>query len=78
MLRWNGTELTLAGVPSSLLNLNVLSMLRDRDSNIWVGTSRGVFRYNPSGGSLLGTHGTTGPVAALFEDREGNISLESD
>jgi len=70
VLRWNGTKLSLAGVPSSLLNLDVLSILRDRDVNIWVGTSRGLFRYNANGVSLLST---TGPVAALFEDREGNI-----
>src|SRR5258705_405539 len=65
--RWNGTKLTLAAVPSSLLNLDVLSILRDRDLNIWVGTSRGLFRYNANGVSLLSS---TGPVAALFEDRE--------
>jgi len=73
-LRWSGTKLTLAGVPSSLLNLDVLSILRDRDSNIWVGTSRGLFRYNANGVSLLST---TGPVGALFEDREGNIWIGS-
>jgi PAS domain S-box-containing protein len=72
--RWNGTELTLAGVPSSLLNIDVLSILRDRDSNIWVGTSRGLFRYDANGVSLLST---TGPVTALFEDREGTIWIGS-
>ncbi len=70
VVRWNGTKLTLGGVPSSLLNLDVLSILRDRDSNIWLGTSRGLFRYNANGVSFLST---IGPVAALFEDREGNI-----
>jgi PAS domain S-box-containing protein len=74
VLRWSGTRLTLADVPSSLLNLDVLSILRDRDSNIWVGTDRGLFRYNANGVSLLST---TGPVAALFEDREGNIWIGS-
>jgi ligand-binding sensor domain-containing protein/signal transduction histidine kinase len=74
VLRWSGTKLTLAGVPSSLLNLNVLSILRDRDSNTWLGTSRGLFRYNANGVSLLST---TGLVAALFEDREGNIWIGS-
>jgi ligand-binding sensor domain-containing protein/signal transduction histidine kinase len=74
VLRWNGTKLTLAGVPSSLLNLDVLSILRDRDSNIWVGTTRGLFRYNAKRVSLLST---TGPVGALFEDREGNIWIGS-
>jgi len=70
VLRWSGTNLTSVGVPASLLNLDVLSLLRDRDSNIWVGTSRGLFRYNANGVSLLST---AGPISALFEDREGNI-----
>ena len=64
----------MTGVPSSLLNLDVLSILRDRDSNIWVGTSRGLFRYNANGVSLLSA---TGPAGALFEDREGNIWIGS-
>jgi ligand-binding sensor domain-containing protein/signal transduction histidine kinase len=74
VVRWNGTELTSAGVPPSLLNLDVLSILRDRDSNIWVGTSRGLFRYNANGVSLLSK---SGPISALFEDREGNIWIGS-
>jgi ligand-binding sensor domain-containing protein/signal transduction histidine kinase len=74
VLRWTGTKLTSSGVPSSLQNLDVLSILRDRDSNIWVGTNRGLFRYNANGVSLLST---TGPVTALFEDREGNIWIGS-
>jgi len=74
VLRWNRRELTWAGVPSSLLNLDVRSILRDRDSNIWFGTSRGLFRYNANGFFLLST---TGPVDALFEDREGNIWIGS-
>jgi PAS domain S-box-containing protein len=74
VLRWSGTELTLAGVPSPLLHLDVLSILRDRDSNIWVGTSHGLFRYSVNGVSFLNT---AGPVAALFEDREGNIWIGS-
>jgi PAS domain S-box-containing protein len=73
-LRWNGTNLTLADVPTPLLNLDVHSILRDRDSNIWFGTSRGLFRYNANGVSQLST---TGPVGALFEDREGNIWIGS-
>jgi PAS domain S-box-containing protein len=74
VLRWSGTKLTSEGVPSSLLNLDVLSMLRDHDSNIWVGSSRGLFRYNANGVSLVSA---AGPVGALFEDREGNIWIGS-
>jgi ligand-binding sensor domain-containing protein/signal transduction histidine kinase len=70
VLRRSGPKLGLEGVPSSLLHLDVLSLLLDRDSNIWIGTSQGLFRYNTTGVSSLNI---TGPVSALFEDREGNI-----
>jgi ligand-binding sensor domain-containing protein/signal transduction histidine kinase len=73
MLRWNGSELTRAGLPASLLQVDVLSMIRDRDSNLWVGTTRGFLRFNANGVSSLSTPATSGPVTALFEDREGNI-----
>src|ERR1700685_834786 len=74
LMRWSGTNLTVAGGPSALLNLEVLSLMRDRDSNIWVGTSRGLFRYNANGISLPSA---TEPITALFEDREGNIWIGS-
>jgi ligand-binding sensor domain-containing protein/signal transduction histidine kinase len=75
VMRWNGTELTRAGVPSSLVNVESLSMIRDRDSNIWVGTTRGLLRFNANGVSSVarGTAEAAVAVTALFEDREGNI-----
>jgi ligand-binding sensor domain-containing protein/signal transduction histidine kinase len=75
VLRWNGTALTLAGVPSSLLNLNVLSLLRDRDSNIWVGTNHGLVRVGSKGTAsfVSSTRLAGASITALFEDREGNI-----
>ena len=75
LLHWNGVELTRAGVPSSLLHIEVLSMIRDRDGNIWVGTSRGLLRFNTNGVFPLvrSTSAADAAVTALFEDREGNI-----
>ena len=61
---------TSAGMPPSLLDPDILSLLRDRDSNIWVGTSRGLFRYNAHGVSLSSLEWAS---TAVFEDREGNI-----
>jgi len=74
MMRWNGAELTSVGVPSSLRHTQILSMIRDRDSNVWVGTSDRLIRVNPEEVSL----DTDAPranetVTALFEDREGNL-----
>ena len=75
LMRWNGRELTLAVVPSTLQNVGVLSLIRDRDANIWVGTNQGLVRVSSSSNSSrVSTIPTSfGPVTALFEDREGNI-----
>src|SRR6266566_4201869 len=75
ILRWNGSEVTGAGVPSPLLHAQILSMIRDRDANIWVGTTRGLLRFNANGVSALARNSpaSDSAVTALFEDREGNI-----
>ncbi len=75
LLRWNGSEVTGAGVPSSLLHTQILSMIQDRDANIWVGTARGLLRFNANGISALARSDSPGgsAVTALFEDREGDI-----
>src|SRR6185295_1899908 len=56
-------------------HVQALSMIKDRDSNVWVGTAGGLFRVNRQGTTALSEHdGSSGlPVAALFEDREGNL-----
>lgn len=74
---WTGRKLTQKSAPASLSHVEVLSMIRDRDSNIWVGTTRVLFRFNADGLSSLSGRETGRPVTALFEDREGNIWIGS-
>ncbi len=74
VVRWNGTEITSAGVPLSLRKTRVNSIVRDRDSNIWLATSRGLIRLNAEGVSVDGADTRVNErVTALFEDREGNL-----
>jgi signal transduction histidine kinase/ligand-binding sensor domain-containing protein len=76
IVRWNGTELTSSGVPPSLKHTQALTMIRDRESNIWIGTtSQGLLRVNAAGvASFEGRdHRSRGAVTTLFEDREGNL-----
>ena len=76
VVRWNGSELTRSGVPRALQQIEVLAMIRDRDANFWLGTSRGLLRVNTNGGSFVGRSTfADAPVNAVFEDREGNIWL---
>jgi len=52
VLRWDGAKVTSLTVPLALRHLDVLSMIRDRDSNIWLGTPNGLIRVN-SGGVVM-------------------------
>ena len=74
VLRWDGAKVTLLEVPSAIRHVAVLSMIRDRDSNIWLGTPEGLIRVN-SGGVVLDADNSQTPilVSALLEDREGNL-----
>ncbi len=74
VVRWDGTALVRTGLPPALRQVTALAMVRDRDSNVWVGTSTGLWRVNASGATPLDV--PAGPrvaVTALFEDREGDI-----
>ena len=80
VVRWNGTEITTTGVPAALAGVQALSMVRDRGSNIWIGTaSGGLVRVNGRGASVLGARNERprGAVTALFEDRDGNLWVGS-
>ena len=57
-----------------LARLPVSAMIRDRDLNIWIGTSSGLIRANADGVLLDAPNPhASGGVTALFEDREGNV-----
>ncbi|HTW63801.1 MAG TPA: two-component regulator propeller domain-containing protein [Bryobacteraceae bacterium] len=75
IVRWNGAELTRAGLPPDLDRFQALAMIRDRDGNLWVGTdSRGLLRLNGAGVASLNEKGEPSlAVTAVFEDREGNL-----
>jgi ligand-binding sensor domain-containing protein/signal transduction histidine kinase len=77
VMRWDGAALTTAGVPSSLRHTQALAMIRDRDSNIWVGTAGGLVRVNRDEVSFDTDRETPAPVTALYEDREGNLWVGS-
>lgn len=73
---WDGHNL----VPRSFGNremqhLQVLTMMEDRDRNLWVGTARGLLRYNSVGAAWVraGPNSDRVPVTTLLQDREGDI-----
>ena len=74
VVRWNGVEVTTAGLSASLTHVQALTMIRDRDANLWIGTSNGLIRVSPQGTVAFAKRDSDPvPVTALFEDREGNL-----
>ncbi|MEA3140819.1 MAG: hypothetical protein QOK23_2988 [Gammaproteobacteria bacterium] len=71
----NGNGFRRLELPSLLGNVQVLSILRDRNSNIWAGTTRGLLRINAKGISFSEENELRGDggINVLFEDREGNL-----
>jgi PAS domain S-box-containing protein len=74
IFRWSGKEATQVGIDPALRQADVNTMIRDRDANIWVGTTAGLARVNNNGASFddVGSDRAK-PVSALFEDREGQL-----
>ena len=64
------------GCRSALRGVQALALVRDRDANVWVGTSDGLLRANAHGAAALEARPPArGAVTALFEDREGDLWL---
>jgi signal transduction histidine kinase/ligand-binding sensor domain-containing protein len=75
LYQWNDLGYRREALPSSLGNLQILSLLQDRDSNVWVGTDRGLVRITTKGASFSDEKELrgNGAINVLFEDREGNV-----
>src|ERR1700722_18288439 len=72
---WEGGVLATLNLTSSLKQLQILAMARDRDLNIWIGTNHGIVRITPSGAvSLDLLNPKPGfEVTAIYEDLDGDI-----
>ena len=73
LARWDGNRITTSGVPQALSRSPIYAMARDRDGNVWVGTSRGLWRLNSQGISTSDEADSGKAITALFEDREGDL-----
>jgi signal transduction histidine kinase/ligand-binding sensor domain-containing protein len=76
IVRWNGSEVTTAGIPSFLNHVQTLAMIKDHDSNVWIGAApKGLVRINAAGASSLepSEHSPGNEVTAIFEGRERGV-----
>jgi signal transduction histidine kinase/ligand-binding sensor domain-containing protein len=80
VVRWADGAVSTAGVPRALASVQALAMIRDRESNVWIGTAAGaVMRVSAGSVSELPADPgqSRGAVTALFEDRDGNVWVGS-
>jgi signal transduction histidine kinase/ligand-binding sensor domain-containing protein len=79
LVRWNGIELTQAGLSHFLERAQILAMTSDHESNTWVGTAHGLVRVNARSISSLEKRGFEPgeAVTAVLEDREGDLWVGS-
>jgi signal transduction histidine kinase/streptogramin lyase len=69
---WDGNSLVEKGLPSFLKQLQVLTLAKDRNGNVWVGTNHGLFRITPDY-VLSPDPDSHGEVTTIYEDRDGDI-----
>jgi ligand-binding sensor domain-containing protein/signal transduction histidine kinase len=75
LVRWDRRGLSQVSSSQALQNVEIVTMARDRESNVWIGSSNGLARVsNDEGTSVDSSQGWPAePVTALFEDREGSL-----
>jgi ligand-binding sensor domain-containing protein/signal transduction histidine kinase len=75
LVRWDGRGLSRVSSSQALQNVEIVTMARDRESNVWIGSSKGLARVSNDGvTSVDSSRGWPAePVTALFEDREGSL-----
>jgi len=73
IFRWHAGDATPAPVAPEVGQARALAMIRDRDANVWIGTSDALVRIDRRGTISLDRRRESAAVTALFEDREGNL-----
>jgi signal transduction histidine kinase/ligand-binding sensor domain-containing protein len=74
--RWQGSEITRAGMPAALGDVPALAMIHDRHDNTWIAAgARGLLRVSARGVVTPDDRDTrvNGAVSTVYEDRDGNL-----
>ena len=67
--RWNGSEMTVAGLDASVRRAVASTMTMDRESNVWIGTADGLLRVNATGVARLEDRAPSAPLEVTASSR---------
>jgi signal transduction histidine kinase/ligand-binding sensor domain-containing protein len=72
---WTGSSLERVPGPLGFSRTQVVSIIEDRDGNLWCGADRGLYRVSENAGKQQTASGPflSRSITALFEDREGGL-----
>ena len=74
LFNWDGVHITRISLPKEVEGAQILTILRDRKANTWIGTARGLVLIDDHGVAFFQHDSfTSDSITALFEDREANI-----
>jgi ligand-binding sensor domain-containing protein len=73
---WDGVKISSQGLVKPLNQVQVLALAKDRNSNIWVGTSSGLFRMKSGDPLSIETvpDEVGRAITVIFEDRDGSVT----
>ena len=69
---WDRNAVVDKGLPSFISQLQILSLAKDHEGNVWVGTDHGLFRITPDD-VLSPDRDSDGEVTTIYQDRDGDI-----
>lgn len=73
LAHWTGKEILKTPLPPAFDHIRILSLAKDDDANLWIGTTNGLLRMNSQGVTSLEESGSPPTISAIFEDREQNL-----
>ncbi len=78
VIRWQNGHMARMATPSGLPHNNVLSILADREGNLWIGTQGGLTRISPSAARTLRVpDGDAESITTVYADPAGALLATS-
>lgn len=73
VFRWTDSQVAGFGEAQGLSGMEVCALFEDSRSNLWAGTSAGLYQFRNARFEAAGSAASRGRITALYEDRRGGV-----